>query len=81
MAKDTSPVCFRLAPDQRRMVEVVAAFSNQTVSDFIRDAVVTAAAAILNENGVDKIMQSLHEENEQKRRALLQAQERSSSRS
>jgi uncharacterized protein (DUF1778 family) len=78
MAKDTSPVCFRLPPEQRRMVEAVAAYSNQSVSDFVRTAVVGAAASILEEHGVDKIMQALDEENEQKRRALIEA--RSSSR-
>jgi uncharacterized protein (DUF1778 family) len=77
MAKDTSPVCFRLAPEQRRMVEAVAAYSGQSVSDFIRAAVVAAAGAILEDNGVDKIMRALDEQNEQRRRALQQVQEQS----
>jgi uncharacterized protein (DUF1778 family) len=75
MAKDTSPVCFRLPPDERRMLEAVAAYAGQSVSDFIRRTVVAGAVSILDENGIDKIMQALDEQNEQKRRALQQAQE------
>jgi uncharacterized protein (DUF1778 family) len=72
MAKDTSPVCFRLAPEQRRIIEVVAAYTNQSVSDFLRQSALTMAAAIVDEHGMDKILQALDEENEQNRRALLE---------
>ena len=74
MAKDTSPVCFRLAPEQRRIIEVVAAYTNQSVSDFLRQSALATAAAIVEDNGIDKIMQTLDEENEQNRRALLEMQ-------
>ena len=78
MAKDTSPVCFRLAPEQRRIIEVVAAYTNQSVSDFLRQSALSMATAIIEENGIDKIMQALDEENEQNRRALLEMQQSSS---
>jgi uncharacterized protein (DUF1778 family) len=78
MAKETSPVCFRLAPDQRRIIEVVAAYTNQSVSDFLRQSALSMATAIIEENGIDKIMQALDEENEQNRRALLEVQQSSS---
>jgi uncharacterized protein (DUF1778 family) len=78
MAKETSPVCFRLAPDQRRIIEVVAAYTNQSVSDFLRQSALSMATAIIEENGIDKIMQALDEENEQNRRALLEMQQSSS---
>jgi uncharacterized protein (DUF1778 family) len=78
MAKETSPVCFRLAPDQRRIIEVVAAYTNQSVSDFLRQSALSMATAIIEDNGIDKIMQALDEENEQNRRALLEMQQSSS---
>jgi len=79
MAKDTSPVCFRLAPEQRRVIEVVAAYLNQSVSDFLRQSALAMAESIVKDNGMDKILQALDEENEQNRRALLELQRSSSS--
>jgi uncharacterized protein (DUF1778 family) len=78
MAKDTSPVCFRLAPEQRRVIEVVAAYLNQSVSDFLRQSALSMAESIVKDNGMDKILQALDEENEQNRRALLELQRSSS---
>lgn len=65
MPKDTSPVCFRLSPEDRQLVEMVAAYQGESVSTFVRGVVLTAAARIVDENGGEKIVQELHERNEQ----------------
>jgi uncharacterized protein (DUF1778 family) len=82
MAKDTSPLCFRLSPDDRRLIETVAAYTEQSVSDFVRSVVINAAAKILRDQGVDKIVQTIEERNErmseEKRRAFEAAAEQHS---
>lgn len=64
MPKDTSPVCFRLTPEDRQLVEMVAAYTEQSVSTFLRNVVVGTASRIVAEHGADKIVQELHERNE-----------------
>lgn len=56
-----SPVSFRLSADDRRLVETVAAFYNQTVSDFVRSVVLEAANEVVRTEGQDKILQVLEE--------------------
>lgn len=74
MAKDTSPLCFRLSPDDRRLIETVAAYVGRSVSDFVRTVAIDAAANILRDHGADKIVQAIEERNEhmteERRRAL-----------
>jgi uncharacterized protein (DUF1778 family) len=64
MAKDTSPLCFRLNAEDRQLVEMVAAYMGQTVSDFIRTIVVGAASRVVADHGGDKIVRELHERNQ-----------------
>jgi uncharacterized protein (DUF1778 family) len=82
MAKDTSPLCFRLSRDDRRLIETVAAYTDQSVSDFVRTVAIDAAAEIVRDRGVDKIMQTIEERNdrmsEEKRRAFEEAAEQHS---
>jgi uncharacterized protein (DUF1778 family) len=62
MAKESpSPMSFRLSPEDRRLVETVAAYRNQTVSDFVRSVVVEAANHVLSTEGHDKILKKLEE--------------------
>ena len=62
MAKDSpSPMSFRLSPEDRRLVETVAAYKNQTVSDFVRSVVVEAANQVFASEGHDKILKKLEE--------------------
>jgi uncharacterized protein (DUF1778 family) len=82
MAKDTSPLCFRLSRDDRRLIETVAAYSDQSVSDFVRSVAVDAAAQIVHDEGIDKIVHTIAERNErmseEKRRAFEAAAEQHS---
>lgn len=64
MPKDTSPVCFRLTPEDRQLVEMVAAYMEQSMSTFLRTVVVGTASQIVAEHGGEKIVQELHERNE-----------------
>jgi uncharacterized protein (DUF1778 family) len=82
MAKDTSPLCFRLSRDDRRLIETVAAYVDQTVSDFVRTVAIDAAAKILQDHGAAKIVRTLEERNEKmseaRRRAFESAVEQRS---
>jgi uncharacterized protein (DUF1778 family) len=82
MAKDTSPLCFRLSREDRRLIETVAAYTDQSVSDFVRTVAINAAAKIIRDHGVDKIVQTIGERNdrmsEEKRRAFEAAAEQHS---
>ncbi len=74
MAKEAaSPVSFRLSSEDRQLVETVAAYRNQTLSDFVRSVVVEFAESIVQAEGRDKILKSLEESNNklsQQRREL-----------
>lgn len=62
MAKESqSPVSFRLSAEDRQRVETVAAYLNQTVSDFLRTVVTQAADQIIRTEGEDKILRVLEE--------------------
>jgi uncharacterized protein (DUF1778 family) len=78
MAREAaSPVSFRLNPDDRQLVETVAAYRNQTLSDFVRSVVIEAAETIVQAEGKDKILRALEESNdrlsEQRRELYRQA--------
>jgi uncharacterized protein (DUF1778 family) len=76
MAKDSpSPVSFRLSPDDRRLVETVAAYKGQSLSDFVRTVVLEAAKHVVSSDGEDKILKALEESSErmsEQRKALYQ---------
>lgn len=64
MARESaSPVSFRLSPDDRRLVETVAAYRHQTLSDFVRSVVVEVSETIVRTEGRDKILKVLAESN------------------
>jgi uncharacterized protein (DUF1778 family) len=74
MAREAaSPVSFRLSPEDRQLVETVAAYRNQTLSDFVRSVAVQAAETVVQIEGKDKILRALEESNSrfnEERRAL-----------
>ncbi|MGQ0576962.1 MAG: hypothetical protein ACT4RN_22585 [Pseudonocardia sp.] len=63
-APRTSPLCVRLSAQDRQLVEMVAQYMNQTVSDYVRSMIVGASAQVVAQQGADKIVQELHERNE-----------------
>jgi uncharacterized protein (DUF1778 family) len=67
MAKESSPLCFRVTSEERRLVETVAAFLDQTVSEFARSALIEAASKIVEAEGPDKIVQKIDERTESRK--------------
>lgn len=63
MAKDSSPLCFRLSPDDRRLIEIVAEYNGETTSEFVRRAAVSTARAIVDRQGKDEVMRHLMDSN------------------
>ncbi|WP_214401815.1 hypothetical protein [Pseudonocardia lacus] len=59
--ESSSPLCFRLSVQDRRLVETVAAFRGQTLSDYVREIVIEKSAAIVQTEGRDKILRVLQE--------------------
>ncbi len=73
MAKETpSPVSFRLSPEDRALVETVAAYRHQTVSDFVRSVVVSYANHVVQTEGRDKILRTLAEANDRLKEERLE---------
>jgi uncharacterized protein (DUF1778 family) len=64
MPKDSSPLCFRINADDRRLLEAVAAFGEQSVSEFVREAALRTAQTIVDKQGADTILRALLENND-----------------
>lgn len=64
MPRESSiPLCFRLTVQDRRLVETVATYRGQTLSDYVREVVLERSTAIVQAEGRDKILRSLQESN------------------
>lgn len=64
MAREPStPLCFRLSAEDKRLVETVAAYRSQTVSDYVRELVLERSEEIVQSEGSDKILKTLEESN------------------
>ncbi len=61
--ESSTPLCFRLSAQDRRLVETVAAFRGQTLSDYVREVVLDRSEAIVQTEGSDKILRALAETN------------------
>jgi uncharacterized protein (DUF1778 family) len=70
MAKDSSPLCFRVSPDERQLIETVAAFFDQSVSEFARTTLVETATKIVSSEGPDKVVHAIDERTEARKSAL-----------
>jgi uncharacterized protein (DUF1778 family) len=64
MPKNSSPLSFRVAPEERDLIETVAAFLNMTVSDFARQVLRDTAVKITEDVGMDKMLAAIAEQNE-----------------
>lgn len=58
-----SPMSFRLSPEDRRLVEMVAAARGVSTSEFTRRMVVGGARAILEQEGAEKLLEAIRESN------------------
>ncbi len=61
--ESSTPLCFRLTAQDRRLVETVAAYRGQTLSDYVREIVLEHSAATVRAEGQDKILRALEESN------------------
>jgi uncharacterized protein (DUF1778 family) len=61
--ESSTPLCFRLTAPDRRLVETVAAYRGQTLSDYVREIVLEHSAAVVRAEGQDKILRALEESN------------------
>lgn len=57
MASESSPICFRVPADERSLLEVVARHQGQTLSAFVRDAVIRVAQGLIDEYGAETVFQ------------------------
>ncbi|MGH4026820.1 MAG: DUF1778 domain-containing protein [Pseudonocardiaceae bacterium] len=55
MANESSPICFRLSAEDRSLLEVVAQHQGQTLSAFVRNAVVRVAQGIVDKYGAEAV--------------------------
>ena len=55
MASESSPICFRVPPDERSLLEVVAQHQGQTLSAFVRNSVIRVAQGIVDKYGVEAV--------------------------
>jgi uncharacterized protein (DUF1778 family) len=73
MSRESStPLCFRLSVEDRRLVETVAAYRKQTVSDYVRELVLDRSEEIVQSEGRDKILKVLEESNSRLRDERLE---------
>jgi uncharacterized protein (DUF1778 family) len=73
--ESSTPLCFRLSSQDRRLVETVAAYQGQTLSDYVREVVLERSASIVRSEGSDKILRALEESNSrlsEEKRALYE---------
>jgi uncharacterized protein (DUF1778 family) len=56
MPKSDSTICFRVPLKERNLLEAVAHYTDQTLSDFARTNLVEAADAIIRRVGVEAVM-------------------------
>ena len=57
MAKSDSTICFRVPAKERNLLEAVAHYADQTLSEFARANLLLAAEAILKQVGVEAVME------------------------
>jgi uncharacterized protein (DUF1778 family) len=55
MASEASPICFRVPADERFLLEVVAQYQGQTLSAFVRNAVIRVAQGIVDKYGAEAV--------------------------
>jgi Protein of unknown function (DUF1778) len=55
VASESSPICFRVPADERSLLEVVARHQGQTLSAFVRNAVIRVAQGLIDEYGVEAV--------------------------
>jgi uncharacterized protein (DUF1778 family) len=68
MPKTDSTICFRVPLKERNLLEAVAHYTDQTLSDFARTNLIQAADAIIKTVGVTAVMEKDREYEERRLR-------------
>jgi uncharacterized protein (DUF1778 family) len=68
MAESPAPTTFRLAPDERALLEAVAHANGRTLSAYVREAALAAARGYLAQEGVEKVLERDREYMEERAR-------------
>lgn len=56
MASDVSPICFRVTADERNLLDAVAYYQGETLSAFVRNAVIDFAREVLDKEGREAVL-------------------------
>lgn len=68
MAKDSSPICFRVSDEERRVLAAVATYIGESLSAFMRQSAVETAQVVMSQAGGPAAVFQ-HYEEVQRRRA------------
>jgi uncharacterized protein (DUF1778 family) len=58
---DSTPVCFRVPPEERRLLTVVASYQGQNLSAFVRSCTMAVAREIVDRVGMDTILREFQD--------------------
>lgn len=58
MVRDSSPVCFRVSPEEREILDMVANYQLESISSFVRHGILDVAREIIDEVGADRIQEA-----------------------
>jgi uncharacterized protein (DUF1778 family) len=72
LAGETSTICFRVQVPERELLEAVAHFHDQNLSEYVRDVLLDDADRVLKKNGVDAVIKKDREYEEQRLEAASQ---------
>ena len=72
MPDSPAPTTFRLAADERALLEAVAHASGQTLSAYVRDAALSAARGYIAREGMEKVLERDREYLEERARTSTQ---------
>ncbi|MGQ0840440.1 type II toxin -antitoxin system TacA 1-like antitoxin [Actinokineospora sp.] len=61
MPNDSSPVSFRISNEERALLEAVAHYMGETLSNFIRRSAVTLAQSIVDNDSPDVVLKGYRE--------------------
>lgn len=74
MANEPSPICFRVTGVERNLLDAVAYHQGESLSAFVRNAVIAAAQGVLETEGREAVLRRFEEV--EARRSSRGAQER-----
>lgn len=67
MAKDSSPICFRVSDLDREVLEAAASFVGESLSAFVRHAALATAQEVMQDGGGVNAVLQLRQETRQRR--------------